>query len=210
MTISRLSRPKIEKLTQQHLERMNIGKRYWGASLSSVDEATAHGRVARKYLSQIDLMAARGVGMYLWGDNSRGKTYSACALLKAVYQSGYTTYCVMADQLRSIYIDRSMFDPEMSVVQRVEQVEVLLIEDLGKEYSGKGSGWAELCFENLLRKRTRELKPTFITTNLSPSAFKERYKESAQAICLEGMIACQVRGIDHRKKIQSELQEMVR
>lgn len=205
-----ISRPKIEKLSQAHLERMNIGRRYWGASISSVGDLTAHGKIIRKYVEQVDLMTSRGIGMYLWGNNSRGKTYSACALLKEIYKSGYTTYCVMADQLRSIYIDRQMFDPEMTVVQRVEQVEVLLIEDLGKEYTGKGSGWAELCFENLLRKRTRELKPTFITTNLSPKDFGERYKESAQAICLEGMIACQVKGVDHRKQIQAKIQEMIR
>lgn len=205
-----ISRPRIQKLTQAHLERMNIGKRYWGSSLSSVGDITPHGKIIHKYLEQIDLMTARGIGLYLWGNNSRGKTYSACALLKAIQMSGYSTYCVMADQLRSIYIDRSMFDPEMSVVQRVEQVEILLIEDLGKEYTGKGSGWAELCFENLLRKRTRELKPTFITTNLSPKDFGERYKESAQAICLEGMIACQVKGVDHRKVIQAKIQEMIR
>jgi DNA replication protein DnaC len=204
-----ISRPKIDKLTQAHLERMNIGKRYWGAQISSIDSESTHGKVIKKYITQVDLMASRGIGMYLWGNNSRGKTYSACALLKAIHQSGYSVYCVMADQLRSIYIDRQMFDPEMTIVQRVEQVEVLLIEDLGKEYTGKGSGWAELCFENLLRKRTRELKPTFITTNLSPKDFGERYKESAQAICLEGMIACQVKGQDYRKQIQSKIQEMI-
>lgn len=208
--MSSISRPKLDKLTQAHLERMNIGKRYWGASLSSIDDLTPHGKVVRKYLNQVDVMVSRGIGMYLWGNNSRGKTYTACALLKAIHQSGYSAYCVMADQLRSIYIDRSMFDPEMSVVQRVEQVEILLIEDLGKEYTGKGSGWAELCFENLLRKRTRELKPTFITTNLSPRDFGDRYKESAQAICLENMIAVQVKGPDYRKQIQTKIQEMVR
>ena len=206
----KLSRPTIDKLTQAHLERMNIGKRYWGANLASIGDLTAHGKVVRKYLDQVDVMASRGIGMYLWGNNSRGKTYTACALLKAIHQAGYSVYCVMADQLRSIYIDRSMFDPEMSVVQRVEQVEILLIEDLGKEYTGKGSGWAELCFENLLRKRTRELKPTFITTNLSPRDFGDRYKESAQAICLENMIACQVKGPDHRKIIQSQIQEFIK
>ena len=204
-----ISRPKIEKLTQAHLERMNIGQRYWGSSLASIGADSPHGAVIKRYLEQMDVMYARGVGLFLWGDNSRGKTYSACATLKAVRQKGYSVYCVMADQLRSIYIDRDMFDPEMTVVQRVERVDVLLIEDLGKEYSGKGSGWAELCFENLLRKRTRELKPTFITTNLSPQGFLDRYERSAQAICLENTIACQVKGPDHRARIQAELKAMV-
>lgn len=203
------TRPKLEALYETHLTRMNIGKRYWGASLSNVPTDSAHGKVTHKYVSQVDQMAARGVGLFLWGDNSRGKTYTACAVLKAIHQAGYSAYCVMADQLRSIYIDREMFDPSMTVVQRVESVEYLLIEDLGKEYSGKGSGWAELCFENLLRARTRELKCTIITTNLSPTEFGERYKESARAIALENMIAIQVKGEDHRARIQSEIKGMI-
>ena len=122
-----ISRPKIERLTEAHLQRMNIGKRYWGSNLEDISSDSAHGRVVKKYLRQLDTMMTQGIGMYLWGDNSRGKTYTACAALKAIHQSGWSVYCVMADQLRSIYIDRSMFDPEMSVVQRVEQVEVLLM-----------------------------------------------------------------------------------
>lgn len=196
------------KLTEAHLERMNIGRRYWPAKIDTIPEDTAHGKLIRTYVQKIEEFYGRGAGLYLWGNNSRGKTYAACAALKAVNERGYSAYCVMADQLRSIYIDRSMFDPDMTVVQRVEQVDFLLIEDLGKEYTGKGSGWAELCFENLLRKRTRELKPTLITTNLSPKDFLDRYRESAQAICLENTVACQVKGEDHRRRIQQQLQEI--
>lgn len=204
------SRARLDSLTPQHLTRMNIGKRYWGATLQSLPSESAHGRATQRYVEQFDEMYAKGAGLYLWGANSTGKTYTACSVLKEIQMRGYSTYCVMADKLRSIYIDKDMFDPDMSIVQRVESVDVLLIEDLGKEYTGKGSGWAELCFENLLRTRTRELKPTLITTNLSPKDFGDRYKESAQAIALESTIAIQVKGDDQRRKIQNALQAMVR
>jgi DNA replication protein DnaC len=208
--MSSYRRPRIDRLTDTHLQRLNIGKRYWGAELPSYqDVSEAYIQVCHKFTSRFDDFHSRGVGLYLWGNNSRGKTYAATAILQDVTRQGYSAYCVMADQLRSIYIEPQMFDPDMSVVQRVETAEVLLIEDLGKEYTGKGSGWAELCFENLLRKRTREMRSTIITTNLSPKDFKDRYKESAQAICLENMLSVQVKGQDHRRRIQSEIQEML-
>jgi DNA replication protein DnaC len=188
---------------------MNIGKRYWSAELSGISTDTPHGKIAHTYVQNFENLFEQGAGLYLWGNNSTGKTFTACAILKALTLGGFNTYCVMADKLRSIYIDKDMFDPHMTIVQRVEAVDVLLIEDLGKEYSGKGSGWAELCFENLLRTRTRELKPTLITTNLSPKDFAERYRESAQAIALESTIAVNVKGIDHRRRIQASLKEQV-
>lgn len=201
-------RPRIDTLTEDHLRRLNIGRRYWGASLPDGSE-TFHS-VCRKYVSRLPAFCGKGVGLFLWGDNSRGKTYTATAILQECARQGYSAYCVLADSLRTMYISPEMFDPSMSTVQRVETVEILLIEDLGKEYTGKGSGWAELCFENLLRRRTRERLVTIITTNLSPRDFKERYKESAQAICLENMIAVQVKGEDHRSRIQQSIQEMLK
>lgn len=184
-------------LSQEQLQRANLGRRYWGAEIDAIPEAP-HKGCLRLYLDELARNRTEGWGLYLWGDNSVGKTYAACAVLKEAMRRRYSAYCILADVLRAVYIDRSMFDADMSVVQRVETVDFLLIEDLGKEYTGKDSGWAELCLENLLRKRSRELRPTITTTNLTPKGFKERYRESAQAIALESMVAVQVKGPNWR------------
>jgi DNA replication protein DnaC len=142
-----------------------------------------------------------GWGLWFWGDNSLGKTYGATVLLKAVVSQGYSGYCILADELRAAYIKPKRFDPDMNVMERVETVEFLLIEDLGKEYSGKGSDWAEMCLENLFRRRSRKLLPMMVTTNMSPKAFAERYKQSALAISMETMTPIEVKGPDWRREL---------
>lgn len=134
----------------------------------------------------------------MFGNNGVGKTHACCALLKEIQRRGYSTYCILADVLKVAYIDGSRFDQNNSIVSRVEKVDFLLLEDLGKEYSGKGSGFAELCFENLIRKRSRDCLPTIITTNLTPSSFQERYKQSAASLAKECMLAIHLDGDDRR------------
>ena len=191
------TRPNPKQLNEQILNRMNIGRRYWNAEMTDFQESTTKG-LFRSYVRDLHQNYNEGWGVFLYGNNGVGKTHASCALLKEIERRGYSTYCILADVLKVAYIDGSRFDQDNSVTQRVERVDFLLLEDLGKEYSGKGSGFAELCFENLLRKRSRECLPTIVTTNLTPPAFKERYKQSAASLAMECMVACEMRGEDRR------------
>lgn len=196
------------RLTEEMVKRSNIGRRYWGAKIEGIPRSQ-HRDVIKSYVNDLRGNVKTGWGLFLYGDNSRGKTFAAAAVVKEAMRRGFSAYCILADVLKSIYIDRDMFDSDMSIVERVETVDVLFLDDLGKEYSGKGSGWAELCFENLLRKRNRELRPTIITTNLSIGAFRERYKKSATALAIESMVVVEVKGDDFRKAAaKRKLKEM--
>lgn len=204
MRATRTKNPKkLTSLDDKILHRINIGRRYWGSSMKSVPECTLK-NVLRNYMQSIHKNYAQGWGVFIYGANGVGKTYTSCALLKEITLAGYSTFCILSDELKLSYIDGSRFDSENSITQRVEYVDFLLIEDLGKEYSGKGSGFAELCFENLLRKRSRECRPTLITTNLSPAAFKERYKQSAASLAMECMVCVEMRGEDRRVEMSSD------
>jgi len=196
-------RRKPQKLTEEVLCRMNIGKRYWQAEMTDLAETKAKS-VFRKYMNNLDAQFEGGWGLFIYGANGVGKTHASCALLKEITKRGYNSFCILADELKVAFIDGARFDQDNTVIDRVRSVDFLLIEDLGKEYSGKGSGFAELCFENLLRKRCREMKPTFITTNLSRSAFFERYKQSAASLAQECMVAVEMGGSDIRASIGSK------
>ena len=192
--------PKQVQLNSGLLTRMNIGRRYWTASMQNVPESTLK-TTYRAYMKNLANNYADGWGLFVYGNNGVGKTYTSCALLKEITKAGYSTFCILSDELKLAYIDGGRFDTDNTVTQRVERVDFLLIEDLGKEYSGKGSGFAELCFENLLRKRSRECRPTIVTTNLTPALFKERYKQSAASLAMECMIAVEAKGIDIRREM---------
>jgi len=189
----------LQELSKEHLHRMNIGRRYWGAEFKNVPDLP-HKVMLEKYIENYVQMFREGWGFFLWGDNSQGKTYAATALLKEMVRRRKTAYCIVADELKKEYIVENNFDEDQSIPQRCETVDFLLLEDIGKEYSGKGSGWAELCLENLIRKRTRELLPTVITTNINPGEFKQRYKKSAFAMVMECMTPIEVVDKNYRAK----------
>lgn len=196
----RQKKRKTQALTDELLGRMNIGRRYWTAEMSDLPETKAKG-LFRNYVSDLEQQYRGGWGLFIYGPNGVGKTHASCAMLKEITKRGYSSYCILADELKVAFIDGSRFDADNSIIQRVRSVDFLLIEDLGKEYSGNGSGFAELCFENLLRKRCRELLPTIITTNLSRQAFFERYKQSAASLAQECMVAVEMSGQDRRAAI---------
>jgi DNA replication protein DnaC len=196
----RQKKTKPQALTEELLTRMNIGRRYWKAEMADLPETTAKG-LFRRYMTDLDSQYEGGWGLFIYGPNGVGKTHASCAMLKEISKRGYSTYCTLADELKVAFIDGSRFDADNSIIDRVRKVDFLLIEDLGKEYSGNGSGFAELCFENLLRKRCRELLPTIITTNLSRKAFFERYKQSAASLAQECMVAVEMSGEDRRAAI---------
>jgi DNA replication protein DnaC len=159
---------------------------------------------ARSFFSKLQENYNGGWGLFIWGANGVGKTHLSCALLKEIQKTGYSTYCIPADALKVAYIEPKMFDEDNTILSRVRPVDFLLLEDLGKEYSGKGSGFAELCFENLIRERSRELRPTIVTTNLDPASFKARYQNSAASLAMECMIAIEMKGSDRRAKLAQD------
>lgn len=198
----------LRKLTEQHLERMNIGKRYWRASLNDFPASHKAAVIGGKYVRNFAQHFTDGRGLFFYGANGTGKTHAMCAILKEVQRLGYSTYCVEGNRLRQIYIEREAFDADMQVHERVSTVDVLLIDDIGKEYSGRDSGWAELCLENTLRHRSRNLMPTLMNANLTPNALKERYKVSAFSLVKEAMYPVPFDGDDHRNTISQRSKEL--
>lgn len=196
-----VSSPK--QLSDFVLERMNIGRRFWKAEVADLEGEWSESVVA--YVSDLSTNVENGIGLYLYGDNSRGKTYAASAVLKEAQRLGIATYAILASDLKSAYIDQRRFDDSQTLVERAETVPVLLLDDVGKEYINAKSGWAEQCFETLLRKRTRDLKTTLVTTNLAPSDFQQRYDKSASALIYESSIRVHVEGTNYRQIIGKRL-----
>ena len=186
-------------LRTSHLKRLNIGKRYWDARIHRIPEDAAHRPVLEAYLRDIEEHHAKGEGLFLYGEYSVGKTFALSALAIAFVRMGYQAYVVQSADLNEAIIKGLPFDAEQTVMDRCRTVDFLGIDDLGKEWLKKGSGFKEQAIEQLLRFRSRELLPTIITTNMNAETFKERYGESAAAILLESMIDLQMEGADLRR-----------
>ena len=96
-------------LTRVQLKRLNIGELYWNASYDQIPKHAAYKMFVGRYLVKLETVINKGIGLYLWGDNSRGKTYIAAIICKAAVEKGYTAYMILADDLKSAVIERLLF-----------------------------------------------------------------------------------------------------
>ena len=82
-----------------------------------------------------------------------------------------------------------------------DNVKVLILDDLGKEYRTQ-SGWSENQFDQLLRNRFNSGLPTIITTNVSVKDWSSVYGESMESFVHEACLSFEIiseHGGDRRK-----------
>lgn len=166
-------------LGEHDLARLNIGRRYWRASVHSISESASHRPEMVAYCREIGRHRREGHGLVFWGVSSVGKTYVASAILKYAVTLGYSAYAVLADQVVPSVVEDHVFedtlrDGRVTTLMRMHAADFLLLDDLGREYHAT-SGFAARTIEGLLRFRSRELRPTLTTTNLTPMELADRY-----------------------------------
>lgn len=191
-------------LTKKHLTYMNIGARYWPATLDGLtkDQATA----VQPYLSRLESCLKAGIGLYLWGNNGTGKSYITAALCMEVWRTWRVkSFCVTAAELKESWIeDRPLGDRDESVVQRSETARFLVIDDIGKEHRA-ASGFAETKFGALLRLRSRSKLVTSLTSNLNPKEFGAIYGESAADLSKECMHPIKLKTVSLRSDLADRI-----
>lgn len=151
------------RLTQAHVERMKIPRRFWDVSFDQISDEIRPKIEA--YLRGLDDKLDRGEGLLLWGSNGVGKTSVAVLIALEVRRRGSSVLFVTAEGLRSAVLEGTMFDDEQTMIERARAVDFLVLDDLGKEHPGE-TGFTERLFENLFRERSAARRATFVTTNL--------------------------------------------
>lgn len=195
------------RLTAEELEWVRLPRRYWRATLDGVQEGV-HKEVLARFLGDAKSMLAKGYGLFLWGKNGVGKTSIAAVIAKEVKRAGYSVYFVRAADYRDAVFSREMFDSEFTVRQRARDVDLLVLDDLGKE--GKdASGSSERCYEDLVRGRVADMKSTIVTTNLTVEEFADPdvggYRTSFLAVMRGSVLPTLVEGRDMREDDDSAL-----
>ena len=201
-----------KRLTRGIIERTRVPQRFWHVTYDEVPESVRHH--LGNYLRSIDEMLDDGEGLLLWGPNGVGKTSVAALIAFEVSRRGGTAYFVTAESLRLASIDRTAFDDETTVMERALDVELLIIDDLGKEHRG-GTEYAEHLIENILRVRLANRMATVITTNLPISGDRQGriaglntvYSISTLEVLREALLPLEVFGENKRVALADHLQE---
>jgi DNA replication protein DnaC len=156
------SAPIRKSLEPVDMRMMNIGKRYWHVSLSKIDATAPHRKAIESYIKNIRDNIIKGRGVLFHGDYSTGKTASSIIIAKAVVMYGGTSYFIEVPELSDVKVTSKRFNDDMTVWERMESCDLLVLDDLGSAY---GTDWAHQLVERIIRHRMNHCKSTIATTN---------------------------------------------
>lgn len=194
-----------------------LGKSYQVLSWADVDaQVFAHNQDAMDaladYWQNSMYYVARGFGLMLYGGNGTGKTLLSSLLLKRLLTHGrgvdgyFTTFTNLLDRYAGGWADK---DLAAWFERRVTNAEVLVIDDIGKEYSGRIS-MSSNALDNVLRTRVQHDRPTIFTTNLSMPEFRKTYSGSTWGLLSEKVLPYEIKGEYDDKNVGFRDQQLKR
>jgi len=179
----------------QSLVRANLPRLYWEATMQQVPETAPYRGAIRRYGTEMPRWLRDGVGLYLWSaENSTGKTALACILAMHALKLGRSVLFVRAQELKDGRIESVVFEDRTTLWDRVGAVDLLVLDDLGKEYRGTSSQYAETLMEDVVRSRVQQQRSTILTSNISPDKLKDEYSMDMKEVLREAMLVVPVPG----------------
>jgi len=178
-----------------------VPRQYTKYTLDSFPGDPAALKVALDYLESFgdDSEAlGKGHGLLFFGINGTGKTSLAVGILRCLLERNYLADfyrwpALIEARARSWRSEEAALDFR----RHVRQTDLLVIDDLGKEFSG-GRELSVSVLDDVVRGRTAAGKPTLITMNADPATIRTTYGDSIASLFNEFFEPVEVHGRDMR------------
>lgn len=151
-----------------------LGDRYVDADFSTT-LITENNRkayeICKNYAANAQTVIEKNIGLYIWGDNSTGKTHLTACLCNELVANGYR--CVYTNIAKLLEETRNWEEPS-DLVYKLKAYDFTFIDDLGKEfisreYNPASCKWAEQQLFEILNARYNSKKPTVFSSNYAIS-----------------------------------------
>lgn len=130
------------------------------------------------YVRNTELVTKGSMSYLFTGVNSTGKTFAALYILHAYLRKGYSGHYILFRELMKqinkwLTGDKDVRKHAELLVKEIFEVDMLVIDELGKEGGGREHVASEL--ESLLKERDQRGKPSVLITNQSIEELIDRY-----------------------------------
>lgn len=120
-----------------------------------------------------DNFSMKSPSLLFYGATGLGKTHLSLAIAKVAIERGYSVVYGSIQSFAS-KIEKERFSDEAETSNSLMDCELLLIDDLGVEFS---SNYTQSVIYDVINTRIMRNLPTIISTNLNPAELQKRYGE---------------------------------
>ena len=154
-----------------------LGERYKNLMFDNAIITEANAKIydsAKNYVKNADTVLKNNIGLYIYGDNSTGKTYLTACMCNELIWKGftciYTNFSMILNEITGFYKKAD----EYELISSVKNYDFLFFDDFGKEFIGreynpKTYKWAEEKLFEILNYRYNTKRPTIFSSNYTIS-----------------------------------------
>lgn len=134
------------------------------------------------------MIEGKATGLLITGRTGRGKTYTACAVMRDVSGSvgvGLVTDAELVRKAKASFNDRST--TEEGVIASFVRPYLLTLDDFGK--AAYTSDWATQLMFEVLDQRAKRQKPTIVTTQYNAAQLVEKLTLNGDSATAEAIVS---------------------
>ena len=142
----------------------------------------------RKLHSNIHKTIDEGWNFILEGPKGSGKTTFASIVGRMALHFKYSVLFLELEEFRRLWTGEELPPDLQMAKKKIYDVDVLILDDLGKEFKSEHSDHMLVKLDALIRHRVAEKKTTIFTTNLDREQLLLRYDERILSLLKQRMI----------------------
>lgn len=201
-----IRRQQQERDEQKRLERL-AQLRKQGFEESAMQELTFEAddgkspkikQAAMRYCERFAEFREQGLGLCIYGNVGRGKTFTAACIANELIDKGYAV--MMTNFQRIINRMQESFEGRQRYLDELNGFDLLIIDDLAAE---RDTEFVNEIVYTVIDSRYRLKRPLIVTTNITPSemqAVKEISRRRIYSRVLEICHPLEIIGTDRRKQ----------
>lgn len=119
-------------------------------------------KIAREYVANFDEMRKKGIGLLLFGETGRGKSFITACIANELIDKGIPVHMTNFERLSNIL--QGMWNGKQTYIDNLNNFPLLIIDDLAAE---RDTEYMNGVVHNIIDSRVRSGLPMIITTNLT-------------------------------------------